>query len=491
MANAAPNDAGAALDEAEAPAVQPLPSFIEPELPSAEPAMLARLDAFVEQLLSAEPKARAEALALVPSVDASWLPAVAERFDRLAAAANKPALEALLDRIRKHARERREPSALRASSRAPGLSFDALELVVAYPDRSSAFLRPLTEVLTYARMFEAIATLPAARRVLGVYVRFGEFLRVDTQLALQRMQDTSVAALIEATAHPVPRVGEWAKKQLEDMGGKHVASEAVQVQDPTVRADILRAYGKTLDVETARLLISFAASERAPIRLAARQAVTMLGEAGLWQLRDAYEKTVGERAPREWAWDRLARELFAQFDRQRLSEIYRLYNQGREAERRGDLGAARAAYDQVLAWDPMFEQGPLMAKAYITLAEQQADADPEAATLALRRAERLAPTGEAHDRALSLRYTLDARSLLGRGIVDDVLVQRARELDPNNARAARLEQELEREANGDRSTFQRYAAAALILVLALIALIVMAIRQRKGPRPPASTPANS
>ncbi len=452
--------------------------------------MLLRVDAVVEQLLSADPKARADALALVSTVDVSWLPAVAERFDRLAGAANKPALKVLFDRVRESARDRRVPSTPRAADAPARLDAHALELVVAYPDRSSAFLRPLTEVLAYARMLEVIATLPAARRVVAVYGRFGEFLRADTELAIERMQDAAVAALIEATAHPVPRVAEWAKKKLEDMG-KHVASEAVQVQDTTLRGDILRAYGKTRDVETSRLLISFAASERAPIRLAARQAVAMLGEAGLWQLRDAYEKTVGERAPREWPWDRVAAELFAQFDRQRLSELYRLFNQGRDAERRGDLAAARAAYDQVLAWDPLFEQGPVMARVYLALAEQRADEDPEGATLALRRAERLAPSGEVHDRALSLRYTLDARALLGRGIVDDVLVQRARELDPNNARAARLEEQLERDASGASSTFQRYVGATLILVLALVALVVMALRQRRGPRPPASTRAST
>lgn len=478
------SDAGVPADEAEAPAVQPLPSFSEPPLPPAEPAMLLRVDAIVEQLLSPDAPARADALGFIASVDASWLPAVAERFDRLAETANEPALEVLFKRVREPARARGTAAAERAGNASAPVRAHALERVVAHPDRSSAFLRPLTEVLAYARMLERIATLPAARRVVAVYVRFGEFLRADTEHALERMQDAAVAALIEATGHPAPRVREWAKKRLEDMG-KHVASEAVQVQDLTLRADILRAYGKTRDVETARLLISFAASERAPIRLAARQAVTLLGEAGLWQLRDAYEKTVGERAPREWAWDRVAAELFAQFDRQRLSELYRLYDQGRDAERRGDLAAARDAYDQVLAGDPLFERGPVMARVYVALAEQQADADPEAATLALRRAERLAPSGEVHDRALSLRYTLDAQALLRRGIVDDVLVQRARELDPDNARAARLEQELEREASGDRSTFQRYVTAALILGLALVALIVMALRQRRGPRPPA------
>jgi tetratricopeptide (TPR) repeat protein len=278
------------------------------------------------------------------------------------------------------------------------------------------------------------------------------------------MKDAATAALIEATAHPVPRIASWAKRQLEDMG-KAVASEAVQVVDPALRADILRAYGKTRDLETARLLISYGASERAQIRLAAREAVAMLGEAGLWQLRDAYEKTVGQRAPREWPWDRVARELFAQFDRQRLSEIYALWQRGRDAEAQGDLDAARELFDRVLAWDPNFERGPAMAPTYLAFAERQAETDPRAAELAARRAERLAPPGVTRDRATSLRLTLEGRELYERGVFDEVLLQRARELDKDNHRASALEQQIRASAAQDRSEWRRYLAALVILVL--------------------------
>jgi hypothetical protein len=492
VAEAAEPDAGGA-DSVAAPAAQPLPEFTEPVLPKPTASELARLDGLIDRLLLPEASARREALEALRTVDATWLPALAERFESLASDANKLALKALLDKLRAHARDKIEevPRAGKGSSGAKSAAAkkglvssgpppaDNLEIVAAHPDRSSSFLRPLTEVLAYGRMFEAIGTLPAVRRLISIYVLFGEFLRVDTELALARLGDGSIAALIEATGNPVPRISEWAKKQLEVMG-KLVASDAVQVKSPTLRADILRAYGKTRDVETARLLISFAASERAIVRLAARQAVAMLGEAGSLSLRDAYGKTLGRRAPPEWSWQRVAEQLFAEFDRQRLSELYRLFEQGQAARERNDLTTARQLFDQILAWDPMFERGAAMAPVYVAFAESQADADPEAATLALRRAERLAPDGPAHDRALSLRYTLDARALRARGIIDEVLIQRARELDPKNARAAALEEELLAQARGDRASFQRYLAAAVILSLALIALGVMALRHRKA-----------
>lgn len=480
-------DAGASVHaEEEGPPVQPLPKLDAPALPRAEAAALTKLDRLIDQLDSSDAAVRVDARRQVSEVNIDWLPAVVERFERLADTAHKPALKALLERIRRQAREAIRESLKQKGKSEPVVTPDYLDMLVAHPDRSSAFSRPLTEVVAYSRMLESIGTLEAARRVVAVYIRFGEFLRVDTQLALARMKDAAVAALIEATAYPVPRIASWAERQLDGMG-KAIASEAVQVVDPVLRADILRAYGRTRDLDTARLLISFAASEHAPIRLAARQAVTSLGEAGLWQLRDAYEKALGERAPRDWAWDQVARQLFAEFDRQRLAEIYALFKRGREAERRGDENAARAAYDQVLAWDPQFERGALMAETYFAFAAHPETA-PDAALLALRRAERLAPPGPLRARAQSLRFTLEARALLDRGIVDAVLIHRAHELDPDNARAEALLRETEAEALRDTSSWRRHLMALVLAVLAAVGALVLSIRQRRAHRASAATP---
>jgi len=448
-------------------------------MPRAERSDADRLTRLLDQLCSDDPKLRFEARARVGEVDAAWLPALLERFERLADTANKPALKAELERVRDRARANLREALSREGKNAAVVTPDYLDMLVSHPDRASSDLQPLTEVVALSRMLEKVGTREAARGVVDVYVRFGEFLRVDTQLALERLKDRAIAALIETTAHPVPRVATWAKKQLEDMG-KAVASDAMQVLDSTLRADILRAYGKTRDLETARLLISYAASERAMIRLAAREAVAMLGEAGLWQLRDAYEKTVGQRAPREWPWDRVARELFAQFDRERLSEIYALWRRGRAAEARGDLDGARHLFDQVLAWDPTFERGASMAGAYLAYAERQADSEPQAAELAARRAERLAASGPVHERAASLRLTLEGRALYERGIVDEVLLARARELDRDNRRASALEDEVRASAAKDQSAWRRYSAAAVIFVLGGAGVAFMALRQRRA-----------
>lgn len=476
----APAPAESAGAAAGSPPVQPLPKFVEAALARPDRADLKRFDELFEQLVADDLNTRREARRRVAQADPSWLPALAERFEQLSDATNKGALKALLERVREATRAEIVSSGKAAGKSGPVTTPDYLDMLVEYRDRSPRDLVPLTHVVACSRMLEAIGTLPAARRVVSVYVRFGEFLRVDTQLALGRMQDRAIAALVEASGHPVPRIASWATKQLESMG-KAKPSEAVQVLDPTLRADVLRAYGKIHDIESARLLISYAESERAQVRLAARQAITLLGEPAEWPVRDAYEKTVGTRAAREWPWDRVARELFAEFDRQRLAEIYSVFRQGQKAAEQGDLGVASAAFDRVLEWDPLFEAGPLLAPTYFAFAESLADKDAHAAEIALRRVERLASDGALRDRAASLRQTLEARELLERGLVDEVLMRRAHELDPRNERIVGLLEEVARNSEGGGTEWRRYLAAGVILVLTAAGLVAMAIRQRQAP----------
>jgi tetratricopeptide (TPR) repeat protein len=351
-------------------------------------------------------------------------------------------------------------------------------MLLSHADRSSPHLEPLTEVVAISRMLEGIGTLPATRRLIDIYVRFGEFLRADTQLALTRLNDRATAALVEATRHPAPRIAAWAEQRLKRLG-RSAPSDALQTLDPQIRADILRAYGAIGRLDTARLLISYAASENAEVRLAGRQAVTMLGAAALWQLRDAYEKTLGTRAPHEWPWDRVARELFGQFERQRLTDLYRLFNRGRAAQAGGDLAAARHAFDQVLTRDPKFAHADTLAAFYFRFAQDRADSDPEAALKALARAERLQPDGPLHPRTLSLRYTLEAEQLLKQHVVDEVLLLRARELDETNERAALLLARWATTQTPAQATWNRYLAACIIAAVSALGLMVVLYRQRR------------
>lgn len=441
------------------------------ELPRPSDADLARVDALTLALLAPEREARAAALVALRSVDAALLPALDQRFRQLAVDPQRAPLKLLLRSIRRAA----DPW---AGGRAP---VGTLELIVEHPDRSSAFLRPLTALVAQLRMFEAIGTPAAARRVIAVYSSFGELLQADVERAIERLGDRAVAALIEATAHPAPRVAAWAKQRLDRMG-KLIASEAIQVDDPALRPDILMAYGKTRDVGTARLLIGFAASDHAESRRAARQALMLLGEPGLPFLRDAHERATGRRPADEQAWDSVARALFAAFDRQRFADLHLWLDEGLAMFSRGDLPGARERLDQVLAGDPSFDRGPEMAPVYLALAEQQAEAEPEAALADLRRAEHLAGPGPLRDRALSLRRTLEARALLRRGVVDPALIHSARQLDPDNSRAAELEAQIAGQERGDALDLQRWIGVLLAATAVLILLAQLFASRRSAAR---------
>ncbi|HKO92019.1 MAG TPA: hypothetical protein VJU61_12740 [Polyangiaceae bacterium] len=470
------SDAGASAPAASWP-LPPLPKLIEIPLAKAGAIELERLDGLIDELTAASSEARRAARRRVREVDASWLPAVAQRLERVADTANKPALKELFERIRDQARaEQREARKARAeAATAPPL--DYLDMLIEHRQRSSPYLRPLSEVVAYSRMLEQIGNLEAARRLVSIYIRFGEFLRVDTQLGLARLGDRSVAALIEATGYPVERIATWAERQLTELG-KAAPSDAVQVSDPALRADVLRAYGKLRRLDAANLLVSYSSSELGLTRNAAREAITRLGDAALWPLREGYEKTVGERAPKDWPWQRVARELFGRFDQLRLAEVYGLFEQGTRAQREGNLEAACGAFDRALVRDPLFERGAAMADTFLSCALAQADSNAQQALLWAWRAERLVTSGPVHDRAESLRQTLEARALFERGIADQTLLERARELDPDNERAEALLTKLRAETRPSTARWQRYLGALVILGVAALGLVLLNLRQR-------------
>jgi tetratricopeptide (TPR) repeat protein len=454
--------------------VLPLPAPLDARLPAPDAASLTRLDALLERLTVNDVAARLRARAELTRIDEEWLPALAVRLETIADQADKLAMKATLAELRE-----------RAPLPLPG---DTLELVLRAERPADRAYEALAHVLALSRMLEHLGSAAAGKQLIRVYVRFGEFLRVDTERALERLGERALAPLIETTRHPAPQIVTWAEERLVAMG-KALPGDAVQVENSDVLADVLRAYGRTRRLDTAKLFISFAASERAPVRRAAREALTLLGAAGSWQLRDGYEKAMGKRAPEEWSWERTARELFAELDRQRLLDLYALFDSGRAALDKGELDTACDVFDRVLAIDPSFEPGPVMPEAYLAYTRRYADERPERARLASSRAARLSE-GTLHAQATSLLAALDAEALLTRGIVDQVLVRRASTDDPTNERARALLPLIDPDASPP-SAWQRYRVVALISLLGAAASVALTLRHRRRDartNPPAAEP---
>ncbi len=460
----------------------PLPEVPKLALAKPEKEDLEDLDLLLSHFRSADPHVRETAVREILEVPRRLVPAIDNRMDAIADKADRDEMKKTLSSIRKKARsdvrEQMKAEGKRGRVKTP----DYLEMLAKYARPQSKAWQDLIAVVAMSRMLTQIGTVQAVRELIDVYVRFGEFLRVDTQLQLEKLDDKAVAALVEARRHKAQKIARWAERQL-DMLGKAIPSETVQTEDQQVLADVLRAYGRVRDPDAARIVISFANSERSQIREAARQAVALMGEVAAWQLRDSYETIVGKKPPREWTWERTARELFGELDRMRLAQVYKLYDEGLSAHENGQLEAMRAAFDKVLARSPMFEHRAKMAPGYFDYAKKIAEEQPDLALDALHRAGRITDDDALKKRIQSLELTLQAMELQKKGVADQVLVRRALDLDGENTLAKDVLGRMERGELAKKSELNRYGAAGAIGGIALLAIAFIALFRRGKPEP--------
>jgi len=454
------------------------------DVPPPDPASIEALDTHLSHLVARDPAVRETAVAEIHEVEPDRFPAIHRRLSTLAESSDHEGMKDVLGQIRDKTRGTLRGEHDEADR---DKALDYLEMLEKNARPDSKNWRDLVSVVAMSRMLRQMETVAAARELISIYARFGEFLRLEMQRQVETMGDHAIAALIEAGRHPAPKIAQWANRQLDALG-KAIPGEAIQTADPEALADILRAYGRARDPDAARLVISFANSERTQIREAARQAVVMMGEVATWQLRDTYENVVGKKPPREWGWERTARELFGEFDRLRLSEVHAVFEQGLADASAGRLDRAADAFDQVLAKNPVFERASEMVPGYLSYAKAHLDDAPQKASQALRRVERLALASDpARKQAESLVDTLQAESLLTRHVADQTLVRRALDLDPNNQRARRLLDRMSRGEADVESRFNRYVAAAAVAGAAILALLFIVLKKRPGP-PDATTP---
>jgi tetratricopeptide (TPR) repeat protein len=367
---------------------------------------------------------------------------------------------------------------------------DWLDFVLATPKPKDKTWRHLVHLLAMERMLTAIGTTPAVRELIALHAYFGEMLRIDLQRQVMKLRDKAVPALIEARQHDAKIVQRWANKQL-DMLGRAIPGETVASNDTQILADVLRAYGRTRDVDAVRVILSFCNSDRIQLREASREAIAAIGEPGIWQLRDVYLNLTGSKPPREWAWDRIARELFATYDRARLAEVYKLMDEGVSLAAAGKLAEATDAFDKVLARSPLFDRRKEMVKAYVDRASQLESEKREEALAMLRKALRLDPKGEGSKKIEAEIAYLEGVLLIEQGSPDKFLLTKALELDPTHEGAKRALASLEQKVVERQSNLRRYVAAAGVGLAALIAMILLARRRRdpEGPSAPLGPPA--
>ncbi|WP_437982475.1 hypothetical protein [Sorangium sp. So ce117] len=358
-------------------------------------------------------------------------------------------------------------------------------MLAAARPRDSAW-RDVVKLLAMERMLAAAGSTPAVRELIALHAYFGELLRIDLQRQVAKLRDKAVPALIEARQHDAKIVQRWANKQL-DLLGRAIPGEAIASNDTQILADVLRAYGRVRDVDAVRVILSFCNSDRARLRDAAREAISAIGEPGIWQLRDAYLDLTGAKPPREWSWDRVARELFGTYDRARLAEVYKLMDEGVAAASAGKPAEATDAFDKVLARAPLFERRKEMVDAYVERARSLSADRRDDALAMLRKALRLDAAGERAKKIEAEIAYLEGALLIERGTPDKFVLERAIELDPSHAGARAALASLGDKIAERKSQTNRHIAAGAVGLAAVLSMFFIA-RRRSAPSPARAQP---
>ena len=335
--------------------------------------------------------------------------------------------------------------------------------------------------LTTAALIRALAhagTTPAVRQLVKVAGDHNGAFRPEITRQLRALGDRAVPALIETRKDSSSELRHWAYNQLEAMG-KRIPGDAVQTKDNQVLADVLHAYGAIHDLDAVPVILSFVSSDRVQVRTAARESLTSFGQDAVWKLREAYANLTGKAAPDGWPAVDVARELFAAYDRVRLQEVYGLLEDGLKKEKDGKVDEAVAAFDKVLARQPLLDRRAEMVPAYVAQADKLEENDAPAALAMLRKAARIAPEGPRIAQVKAEIAYLEGNDLVARGIPDTEPFKRAIALDPTHAKARAELSRLEASSDERQSRTRTVAAAGGVLLVAMIGILLFGGRRRR------------
>lgn len=470
----------------------PLPKLPSIALPAAPAASVAELEQILGKLTTGGAEEQDKAQTRLRESGADLLPAMAKKLAELRKTANRDEIEKLIEEARKRGKKGKKGNKKDKADKPdknPGAKDDGdwLAFVLGSPKTGDAVYKDTVSVLAIERALTDIGTTPAVRELVNVYFYFGDLFRIDVQHMIERLGDRAVPALIEGRKHDVEKVRRWCAKQL-DVIGKAIPGEAVQVADAQTLADVLRAYGRTKEIDALRVVVSFTGNDRVQVRDAAREAVVSYGEAAVWMLREQYESFTGNRPPPGAPWDRIAQDIFTAHDSARMAEVVGTFDEGKERQKEGKLEEMADAYDKVLARVPTFDRRAEMAPGYVALAQSIDRKNPERALLLARKALRLAPDAPQANGLASYIATLEGEELVAHGLADTSPFKRALEKDPSNERAKSALARLETQTAIRPPPTSRYLAAGAIGLTATLASLFIGLWGRKKPAPPVPPP---
>ncbi len=451
-------------------------SLREAEKAKDEAAAEAELDKHVANLASDDFETRKSAVAGIEGVSQDAVPAITKQLTSLRKTPQTAGVQSAL----KAARDALGKEANKDKDKDKDKEIDLLDALVKTRSDGQGYRTAITTA-ALLRALAHIGTTPAVKQLVKVAVDHGGSLRSEVARHVKALGDKAIPALIETRKEPSSELRHWSFSQLEAMG-KRVPGDAVQTKDNQVLADVLRAFANVHDMDALPVLLSFVNSDRIQVRGAARDALRAFGQDAVWKLREAYSNVTGKAAPEGWKADEIAKELFAAYDRLRLQEVYGLLDEGLAKEKEGKLEEAIAAFDKVLARQPMIERRGEMVPAYVAYAQSLEETDPPKALAIFRKALRLWPeSSRAPQIEAEINY-LEGKELLARGIADTEPFKRALALDPGHEKARAELNRLETNVEERQERFRALAAAGAVVVVALLGIILFGGRKKGRPR---------
>jgi tetratricopeptide (TPR) repeat protein len=327
------------------------------------------------------------------------------------------------------------------------------------------------------RALSRIGTMQAVQQLVLTASDAGGAFRPELFRELRQLDERASAALIEARGSRSADVRAWAKDALEALG-KRTPGDTVQTTDDQVLADVLRAYAAVRDVDAVPVVMSFINSDRVQVRAASREATLAYGPDALGKLRATYQALTGERLPEDVEATTAANKLFDAYDHQRLSDVYARLDEGLAKQKAGNVDAAIAAFDDVLARQPLLDRGAEIAPAYVSYAEGLEQSDRPRARDYLRKALRLSGSTAASSPVRSEILYLDGEDLVARGLADTKPFEEALALDPDNARARDRLGQLRADAVWRHRREDRIAATVGGIGLSLVLLAVLRLLKK-------------
>ena len=187
------------------------------------------------------------------------LPGLAKRLAEFQSTANRDAMRPRCARSQGCGARRRARQ--EATSEDAAKFYDWFNRVMAAASPQDEAWRDLASILGMSRMLAHIGSAPAVRELIGHLPWFWGAAPGRCRAPGEGLARALGRPTHRAQAGRGQEPAALGAKML-DVLGKTVPGEAVQTADNQVLADVLRAYGHTKDTDAARVIVSFANSDR-------------------------------------------------------------------------------------------------------------------------------------------------------------------------------------------------------------------------------------